>query len=77
MSTPLTLAIDASTYRGTVAVISGGQVIAAAEVAMRGEREERLMPAVAAALGEARIAVADLGRVVAGAGPGSFTSLRI
>lgn len=77
MNDALTLAIDASTYRGTVAVISGDRVIATAEVAMRGEREERLMPAIAAALGEAGIAIRDLTRVVAGAGPGSFTSLRI
>lgn len=77
MKSPLTLAIDASTYRGTVAVISGDEVLAAAEVAMRGEREERLMPAVAAALRDAGIAVPDLTRVVVGAGPGSFTSLRI
>jgi tRNA threonylcarbamoyladenosine biosynthesis protein TsaB len=77
MTGALTLAIDASTYRGTVAVLSGDRVVSAAEVAMRGEREERLMPAVAAALGEAGVAVGDLGRVVAGGGPGSFTSLRI
>lgn len=77
MSAALTLAIDASTYRGTVAVLSGDLVVAAAEVAMRGEREERLMPAVASALGAAGAAVGDLARVVAGGGPGSFTSLRI
>ena len=73
----LTLALDASTYRGTVAVLSGGDVLAASEVAMRGEREERLMPAIAAALGSAGASAADLRRVVVGAGPGSFTSLRI
>ena len=73
----LTLAIDASTYRGTVAVIAGTEVLATSEVAMRGEREERLMPAIASALGTAGASVADLGRVVVGGGPGSFTSLRI
>ena len=77
MSEPLTLAIDASTYRGTVAVLAGRRVIATSEVAMRGEREERLMPAIAAALGSAGAAVGDLTEVVIGAGPGSFTSLRI
>lgn len=73
----LTLAIDASTYRGTVAVLSDERVLTTAEVAMRGEREERLMPAVAAALGAAGISARDLSRVVCGGGPGSFTSLRI
>jgi tRNA threonylcarbamoyladenosine biosynthesis protein TsaB len=44
---------------------------------MRGEREERLMPSVAGALDDAGVSVADVTRVVCGAGPGSFTSLRI
>jgi tRNA threonylcarbamoyladenosine biosynthesis protein TsaB len=73
----LTLAIDASTYRGTVAVLSDDMILSASEVAMRGEREERLMPAIASALGSAGASTSDLSRVVVGAGPGSFTSLRI
>jgi tRNA threonylcarbamoyladenosine biosynthesis protein TsaB len=73
----LTLAVDASTYRGTVAVLTGQQILATSEVAMRGEREERLMPAIASALGTAGASAADVGRVVVGGGPGSFTSLRI
>lgn len=73
----LTLALDASTYEGSVAVVRGGEVLAERAVAMRGEREERLMPAVAAALAEAGVSARDLARVVCGAGPGSFTSLRI
>lgn len=77
MSGRLTLAIDASTYRGTVAVLAGGDVVATSEVAMRGEREERLMPAISDALGSAGAGVADLANVVVGGGPGSFTALRI
>jgi tRNA threonylcarbamoyladenosine biosynthesis protein TsaB len=77
MSDTLTLTIDASTNPGTVAVIDRDRIVAVAEVAMRGEREERLMPAVAAALGAAGAGPRDLTRVVAGGGPGSFTSLRI
>ena len=50
-----TLAIEASTYAVSVAVIQGGIVVAERETAMRGEREERLMPAVADALREARV----------------------
>jgi tRNA threonylcarbamoyladenosine biosynthesis protein TsaB len=73
----LTLAIDASTYVGTVAVLRDGAVVAAREAMMRGEHEERLMPAVLAALAEARAVPRDVARVVCGAGPGSFTSLRI
>ena len=35
------------------------------------------MPAIAAALGSAGAAIGDVARIVAGGGPGSFTSLRI
>src|SRR5689334_9644524 len=73
----ISLAIEASTYVGTVAVIRDGNVVAERETAMRGEHEERLMPAVADALGSAGVAPNAIDRVVCGAGPGSFTSLRI
>jgi tRNA threonylcarbamoyladenosine biosynthesis protein TsaB len=73
----ITLAIDASTYAGDVAVLDGFEVVAEEGVAMKGAESERLMPAVDAALQRAGARVADLGRVVCGAGPGSFTSLRI
>ena len=73
----LTLALDASTYAGSVAVLRGARVVAERTVAMRGEHEERLMPAVVAALGEAGAVPRSVARVVCGAGPGSFTSLRI
>lgn len=73
----ITLALDASTYVATLAVLNDGHVIARAETAMRGADEERLMPAVATLLEAADITPAGLGRIVCGAGPGSFTSLRI
>lgn len=77
MTKVLTLALDAATYTGTVAVLRDGAIAAERAVAMRGEHEERLLPAVAAALAEAGATPADLTRVVCGGGPGSFTSLRI
>ncbi len=73
----LTLALDASTSLGTVAVLRDGAVVATREAVMRGEREERLMPAVLAALADANAVPRDVSRVVCGAGPGAFTSLRI
>lgn len=73
----VTLAIDAATYEGSVAVFRAGVVVAERTVAMRGETEERLMPAVIAALADAGCGVRDVKRVVCGEGPGSFTSLRI
>ena len=73
----ITLAIEASTYTGTVAVIRDGVVVAERDTAMRGVNEERLMPAVAESLQAAGVAPNAVERVVCGAGPGSFTSLRI
>ena len=71
------LALDASTYAGSVALIRDGAVADEAVVAMRGEHEERLMPAVTELLSKNSIAVDRLDAVACGAGPGSFTSLRI
>lgn len=73
----ITLALDASTQVGTVAVLRDRTLVAEGEAVMRGEWEERLMPAVVATLGEAGSSVRDVTRVICGAGPGSFTSLRI
>jgi tRNA threonylcarbamoyladenosine biosynthesis protein TsaB len=73
----LTLVIDASTYEGSAAVLRDGVVVGERVVAMRGETEERLMPAVLGVVGAAGASVRDLARVVCGEGPGSFTSLRI
>lgn len=73
----LTLAIDASTYAGSVALIRAGRVLAERTVAMRGQLEERLMPAVADVFAEVGAAPGDLQQVACGSGPGSFTSLRI
>jgi len=73
----ITFAIDASTYAGDVAVLDDSRVVAEERVAMKGADCERLMPAVASVLEHAGVSVADIGRVVCGSGPGSFTSLRI
>jgi tRNA threonylcarbamoyladenosine biosynthesis protein TsaB len=73
----LTLALDASTYTGSVALLDADRVLAERSPAMRGERVERLMPALAEVLAEARVSSSDLDRIVCGSGPGSFTSLRI
>jgi tRNA threonylcarbamoyladenosine biosynthesis protein TsaB len=73
----ITLVLDASTYRGTVAVLDGGRVLVEASAPMRNRDAELLMPAVDRALKDAGQSMATIGRVVCGAGPGSFTSLRI
>ena len=73
----ISLALDASTYRGTLAVLDGRRVVATAESAMRGAHAEALMPAVDAVLRDAGVDLGRLGRLICGEGPGSFTSLRI
>jgi tRNA threonylcarbamoyladenosine biosynthesis protein TsaB len=73
----ITLALDACTYNGTVAVLQNNRVLAESDVAMRGKDEERLMPAVSEAIRRSGVRLAGIDRIVCGGGPGSFTSLRI
>ncbi len=82
MSTGLTLALDGSTYAGSVAVIIDGAVIAErtlddAPKPGRGGRDELFLPMVAGCLADAGVEIRNLARVVCGEGPGSFTSLRV
>lgn len=73
----ITLALDASTYGGDVAVLSDSTLLAESAAPMKGVEHERLMPTVAETLKAAGLDVTAIDRVVCGAGPGSFTSLRI
>lgn len=73
----ITLALDASTYVGTAAARDGADTLAFGEAAMRGRDAEQLFPLVLDVLGRAGVGLADVGEIVCGAGPGSFTSLRI
>jgi len=73
----ITLVLEASTYAGSAAVIDGARILAERSVAMRGREHEALMPAVAEVLADAEVGPRAIERVVCGAGPGSFTSLRI
>ena len=78
-----TLAIEGSTYEGSVALLSDFAVIAERDI----RREdgsvspigmgEQLMPAIAECLEQGGVKRGEIARIVCGAGPGSFTSLRV
>ena len=73
----ITLALDASTYRGTIALLEESRMLVESSAPMRGRDAELLMPAVVQAIANAGVGMSDISRVICGAGPGSFTSLRI
>ena len=78
-----TLALEGSTYAGSVALLADSRVVAertltAGDGGIPGMgRGERLMPAVAECLEEGGVKRGEIARIVCGAGPGSFTSLRV
>ena len=78
-----TLALEGATYEGSVALLADSSVIAERTLPVEGDdipragRGERLMPAVAECLAEAGVERGEIARIVCGAGPGSFTSLRV
>jgi len=71
------LAVDTTTDRGSVAVVSGGEI--AGEVRLRTGmgHSRRLMPAVAFLLDGLGLAASDIEGYAVTAGPGSFTGLRV
>src|ERR1700722_5564446 len=71
------LTFDASTVRSTAAVVRDGVVLAAGHVQGRDPKEERLLPLILGLCAEAGVAVGDVATIVVGAGPGSFTGLRV
>ncbi len=80
--TDYTLAMEGSTYAGSIALLRDGEVIAErtltdSGIPTRDGRDERVLPSVAECLSEADVRVGEIARIVCGAGPGSFTSLRI
>ncbi|HEY7894858.1 MAG TPA: tRNA (adenosine(37)-N6)-threonylcarbamoyltransferase complex dimerization subunit type 1 TsaB [Gemmatimonadaceae bacterium] len=77
MTEPLTLALDASTYTGTAALLCGAAQLGAIDVPMRSVGRETLLPAVADLVHRSGRAIDDVERIVCGSGPGSFTGLRI
>jgi tRNA threonylcarbamoyladenosine biosynthesis protein TsaB len=78
----LTLVLEGSTYAGSVALLAGATIVAERTlvdtgIPSRAGREERVLPSVAECFAEAGVEIREIARVVCGAGPGSFTSLRV
>lgn len=71
------LAFDTSGDAGSVAVGQGGEVLAQCALGERTQHARRLVPAVDSLLGQAGIPRQELAGVVVGAGPGSFTGIRV
>jgi len=72
----LILGLDSSTLTASVALLDGDQLLHAAD-ASAGRHSEVLLPLVDAAFAAAGRRPADLRAIACGAGPGSFTGLRI
>ncbi|MEK0430625.1 MAG: hypothetical protein RL139_429 [Gemmatimonadota bacterium] len=77
LTSGLVLALDASGGDGTLALLRDGTCVADATVVMRGTREETFLPALLALLEGAGARLADVRALIVGAGPGSFTALRV
>lgn len=73
----VTLALDAAAGQGSIALLRDGVLVAERSVEMRSAAEEHFLPAVIATLDAAAVRTEQLTRIVCGAGPGSFTSLRV
>ena len=71
------LAIDTSSPLGGVAVGIGDRLLAEVTLGVQVKHSEALLPAVAFVLERARMVPSDLEGIVVGAGPGSFTGVRI
>src|SRR3954447_24654475 len=71
------LALDTSTYLGTVAVVQHGELPAEWSALVRASHGETLLPHVERALELSRLTLAELDLIAVGIGPGSFTGVRI
>ncbi|MEO8909089.1 MAG: tRNA (adenosine(37)-N6)-threonylcarbamoyltransferase complex dimerization subunit type 1 TsaB [Gemmatimonadaceae bacterium] len=78
-----TIALEGSTYRGSVALLCGWEIVAERTLgeenggAPHSGRGEKLMPALAECMRDAGVKGNAIAQIVCGAGPGSFTSLRV
>ena len=73
----LYLALDTSTPLGSVCVGVGSRVVAQGVIEGQGSHSSDLIPTISGVLQEARADLSELAGLVVGAGPGSFTGVRV
>ncbi|MFT5563967.1 MAG: tRNA threonylcarbamoyladenosine biosynthesis protein TsaB [Myxococcota bacterium] len=73
----LLLAVETSTARSSIALVTADGVLAAAELGRDRRHGEFVAPAIAEALHHAGATVADITAVAASTGPGLYTGLRV
>lgn len=71
------LALETSTGLGSVAIGDGARLLAECALSVRATHSETVLDQVGALLERAELGPGDLEAVVVGAGPGSFTGVRI
>ena len=71
------VAIETSTAVGTVALGRGAELLGQLTIGESRKQNEALLPAIHDLLDSAGVSRSDLGGVVIGGGPGSFTGLRV
>lgn len=71
------LALDTSTPLGSVCVGVGSRVVAQRVIEGQGSHSSDLIPTIGGVLLEARADLSELAGLVVGAGPGSFTGVRV
>jgi tRNA threonylcarbamoyladenosine biosynthesis protein TsaB len=73
----LILALDTSTFSGSVALVKDGRLLGGRMVPEVGTHSKWLMPSVDALLADAGVGLAEVDAIALTNGPGSFTGLRI
>jgi tRNA threonylcarbamoyladenosine biosynthesis protein TsaB len=73
----LVLAVDTTTERGSVAIVSSGEVLGEVRLRSGMGHSKRLMPAIAFLIDGLALGPADIEGYAVTAGPGSFTGLRV
>jgi tRNA threonylcarbamoyladenosine biosynthesis protein TsaB len=71
------LALDTSTSHGSVCVGMGRRVVAGRAIHGQGSHSSDLIPTIGGVLQEAGVDLSELDGLVVGAGPGSFTGVRV